>query len=125
MTINRESHSAKIISDTKNMDVDTSSRTLIKALKKEIIKHYYTPLMHLQMSSCSKAHANIFSLDELEKKYANVEIPRKEIIACLISTGPSFEAMVFRCLEKFPETVEYKKNETNLLSIGKLGRAQG
>ncbi len=119
----RANYLAKIPADTKNNDENRNSRALIQALKNGI-QQYCTPmpgsfLMGLPIRSrtsdrAAMAELNITRLHELEKKYGiNAEIPKEEILASLISTGPAFAEMVYRCFEKFE--VEVNKNSPRKL----------
>ncbi|WP_131740599.1 hypothetical protein [Legionella busanensis] len=94
-----------------------SSRALINALKQAIKEYCCTPFFALSYLSYGLrqdvAVQNIIELEELEKKYGDSEIPRKEIMACLISTGPSFSKLVYDCFDQFPETEEKNTNVIN------------
>jgi hypothetical protein len=111
MSNTRKNDSSEKASDGKNNSVNENSRDLIKALK-EGIKKYVTPRTSLANSfgrlnvRAVAAEQNIVRLEELEKQYGNAEIPKREIMACLIATGPAFAEMVFRCFEAFETKAE-------------------
>ncbi|WP_131781605.1 hypothetical protein [Legionella gresilensis] len=93
-----------------------SSRALINALKQAIKEYcatrFLTQSINYNNSGLRQvvAKQNIDRLEELEKKYGDSEIPREEIMTCLISTGPSFSKLVYHCFDQFPETEDKNTN---------------